>query len=46
MDPKDIEAVEKEYDAELEKNFVQKLKIDKKRLADQDLRKTIVSCLG
>lgn len=46
MDPKDIEAVEKEYDAELEKNFVQKLKIDKKRLSDEELRKTIVSFLG
>ena len=46
MDTKDIEAVEKEYDAELEKNFVQKLKIDKKRLSDEELRKTIVSFLG
>ena len=46
MDPKDIEAVEKEYDAELEKNFVQKLKIDKKRLSEEELRKTIVSFLG
>jgi len=45
MDPKDIEAVEKEYDAELEKNFVQKLKIDKKRLSEEELRETIVSFL-
>ena len=46
MEEKDIETVEKEYDAELEKNFVQKLKIDKKRLSDEELRKTIVSFLG
>ena len=46
MEQKDIEAVEKEYDAQLEKNFVQKLNIEKKRLSEEELRKTIVSFLA
>jgi len=46
MEEKDIEAVEKEYDAELEKNFVQQLNIEKKRLSDNELRKTIVAFLA
>lgn len=45
MGKKDIEAVEKEYDAQLEKNFVQKLNIEKRRLSEDELRKTIVSFL-
>ena len=46
MEEKDIETVEKEYDAELEKNFVQQLNIEKKRLSDDELRKTIVAFLA
>lgn len=46
MEEKDIETVEKEYDAELEKNFVQQLNIEKKRLSDDELRKTIIAFLA
>ena len=46
METKDIEAVEQEYDAQLEKNYVQQLKIEKKRLSDDQLRKTIISFLA
>ena len=42
MDTKEIEAVEKEYDTQLEKNFVEKLKIKKKRLSEDELRKAVL----
>ncbi len=45
MDTKEMEAVEKEYDQMLEKNFVQKLKINKKQLPPEELKKRIVSFL-
>ena len=38
MNEKEIEAVEKEYDALLEKNFVEKLKIKKNRLSQEALK--------
>ena len=45
MDSKEMEAVEKEYDAMLEKNFVQKLKINKKQLSPDELKKAVVAFL-
>jgi len=42
MDSKEMEAVEKEYDEMLEKNFVQKLKINKKQLSPEELKKAII----
>ncbi len=45
MDTKEMEAVEKEYDAQLEKNFVQKLKIKKKRLSEDELRNAVLTFL-
>ena len=45
MEGKEIEAVEKEYDALLEKNFVEKLKITKNRLSDEALKDSIIAFL-
>lgn len=45
MNERDIEAVEKEYDAMLEKNFVEKLKIRKKRLSHEALKHAITAFL-
>ena len=45
MEEKDIEAVEKEYDALLEKNFVEKLKIKKNRLTPEELKERIIAFL-
>jgi hypothetical protein len=45
MDSKEMEAVEKEYDEMLEKNFVQKLKINKKLLSPDELKKAIIAFL-
>ncbi len=45
MDSKEMEAVEKEYDEMLEKNFVQKLKINKKHLSPDELKKAIIAFL-
>ena len=45
MDGKEIEAVEKEYDALLEKNFVEKLKIKKNRLTPEALKERIIAFL-
>jgi hypothetical protein len=41
MNKREIETVEKEYDALLEKNFVEKLKIKKKKLSEDELRKVV-----
>lgn len=45
MDTREIEAVEKEYDDLLEKNFVEKLKIKKNRLSPEALRERIMAFL-
>jgi hypothetical protein len=45
MDEKETEAVEKEYDALLEKNFVEKLKIKKNRLSPEALKDRIIAFL-
>ena len=45
MDEKETEAVEKEYDAMLEKNFVEKLKIKKNRLSPEALKDRIIAFL-
>ena len=45
MDTREMEEVEKAYDAMLEKNFVQKLKINKKQLSPDELKKAIVAFL-
>ena len=45
MNSKEIETVEKEYDAQLEKNFVEKLKIKKKRLSEDELKKAVLAFL-
>jgi nitroimidazol reductase NimA-like FMN-containing flavoprotein (pyridoxamine 5'-phosphate oxidase superfamily) len=45
MDNQEMEAVEKEYDQLLENNFVQKLKLNKKQLSPDELRKAIAAFL-
>ena len=45
MDEKEIAAVEHEYDALLEKNFVEKLNINKNRLSPEALQDRIIAFL-
>jgi len=45
MDTKEMEEVEQAYDAMLEKNFVQKLKINKKQLSPDELKKRVIAFL-
>jgi hypothetical protein len=45
MNNREIETVEKEYDAQLEKNFVEKLKIKKKRLSKVELQNAVLTFL-
>jgi hypothetical protein len=45
MEKKEIEAVEKEYDDLLEQNFMEKLKINKKSLSQEELKNAIIAFL-